>query len=65
MFYIPMAKARVKLVLTAEVELDPDSEIPAEQQIDKLLKHLCEFPQEFNKYAYEQVFEGEVFEEKI
>jgi len=63
MFYMPVTKARVKLLLTAEVDLDPESDLPPEQQLDKILKDLCDNPHQFNKYSTEQSFEGEVFEE--
>jgi len=63
MFYMPVTKARVKLVIETEVDLDPNSELTDEEQLDELLKKIANNPQQLNRLEASQTLHGEVLRE--
>jgi hypothetical protein len=64
MFYMPVTKARVKLVLEAEVNLDSNSELTEEEQLSELLKKLADNPFQFNRLDTTQTVHGEILQNK-
>jgi len=60
MFYMPITKARVRLVIQTDIDLDPASELTDEEQLDQLLKKIAENPQHLNRLEASQTLHGKV-----
>lgn len=64
MFFMPVTKAKLEFILTAEVDLDPSSDLSYDEQLDKIMKDLAENPYAFNNLPATQELHGKIMESK-
>lgn len=62
MFYMPITKAKVQLVLTAEIPLDSENDETHQEQLEKLLSKLSDNPHILNTFETKQEFVGELIQ---
>jgi hypothetical protein len=65
MFCFPVKKAKIQLTISAEVDLNPESDFTHEEQLKLILRDFADNPHHINHYETVQKVSGRLIQERL